>query len=314
MTSLYERLSQEVEQLANGNYVDESILEFFEPKDLQDITIDEWVHKQLKDLPEAAIHAAGYNPTKGTLFGEEFKHKIWTADLELKLDEKNWLFAQKHGLADMGVAELGKKVAKMASKFMTVGQDAAGNAVEGNTNFLFDEGTGNGTLIRPISVTQATAGAWSTWANQNTDVTALLALHEAKNYNIYNSVVFYPKSAAYAMRRGGANVREASAIEYLLGQGVLAVIGIPDIYFYTVANAAPAIGAFDLGIVDLSQFQVGYTRKQRTLMIGPHDEERGTTIQCEVWFGLYCKPQVLVESGTAKVYKGLTTITAINGA
>jgi hypothetical protein len=314
MTSLYERLSQEIEQIANGNYIDESILEFFEPKDLQDITIDEWVHKQLKDLPEAALHAAGYNPAKGTIFGEEFKNKIWTADLELYLGEKEWLFAQKHGLADMGVAELGKKVAKQASKFLTVGQDAAGNAVEGNTNFLFDEGTGNGTLIRPLTVTSATAGAWATWANQTTDITNILALHEAKNYNIYNSVAFYPKSAAYAMRRGGANFREASAMEMLINQGVIAVIGIPDIYFYTIANAAPVIGAFDIALVDLSQIQVGYTRKQRTLVIGPHDEERGTRIQCEVWFGLYCKPQILQVSGTATVYKGVTTITGINGA
>lgn len=314
MTSLYERLSQEVEQIANGNFIDESILELFEPKDLQDISIDEWVHKQLKDLPEAAINAAGYNPTKGTIFGEEFKHKIWTASEELLLGEKEMVFAQKHGLADMGVEELGKKVGKQASKFLTVGQDSKGNSVEGNTNFLFDEGTGNGTLIRPLTVTAATAGAWATWANQNKDMTKLLALHEAKNYNVYNSVVFYPKSASFSMRRQGANFREASAMEYFLGQGVLAIIGIPDIYFYTVANAIPVEGAFDIAIVDMSKIQVGYTRKQRTLMIAPHDTVRDTTIQCEVWFGLYCKPQVLVESGTAKVYKGVTTITGINGA
>lgn len=314
MVSLYERLTSQIEAKVNGAYVDESMLELFEPIPLEDITIEKWFHKNLTDLPEAAVTAAGFNPADASLFAEEFGHMVFTIAERIRMGEKDWAFAEKHGIATLGLEQLGKKVAKAASKFFACGQDGAGNAVEGNTNFLFDEGSGNGTLIRPITVTGATSGAWSTWANQNTDLVKLLGNHQAKNYNIRNSVCFYPKAASYAMMRGSADTRGISATEFLLAQGVRAVIAIPDAYFYTVANAAPAIGAFDLALVDLSQVVIGYTRMPRTRSIAPHDEVRETAVESEVWFAPYFKPQVLVEGGTAKIYKGVSTITAINGA
>lgn len=314
MVSLYERLTQAIADKVNGSYVDESILEMFTPEDIGDISIGEWIHKNLADLPEAAINVAGFNPTDAKLFAEEYKQKVWTASERLRIPEKDWAFVEKHGISTLGIEQLGKKVAKQASKFFTVGQDSNGNAVESNTNFLWDEGSGNGTLTRPITVTVATSGAWSTWANQNTDCTKLLGLHQAKNYNISNSIVFYPKSASYAMMRGSADTRGVSAIEFFLMNGVLDVIAIPDIYFYTVANAVPTISAFDLGIVDMSQVKIGYTRPQRTRTIAPHDEVRETVVESEVWFSPYFQPQPIVESGTLKIYKGVTTVTAINGS
>jgi len=307
MVNIYERLSSQIEAEVNGNYIDESILEMFTPINLEDISISEWVHKQLKNLPEAALTKAGYNPSKGTLFAEEFAHSVFSASEEISLNEKDWAFAVKHGIATMGLGELGKKVGKGASRFFMTACDGAGNAIEGNTNCL--TATGSGTLTAPYAVTEATAGAWATWASQNTDITALVANYETKNYNLATAVCFYPKCASKSIRRHGANTLEHSALEHLTGMGIPCV-AIPDIYLKTAAGATPVIGAFDLYLIDMSKIKIGYTRTQRTRTIAPHDEKRDTVIQSEVWFVPYFIPQPIEDT----MYKGISRITAINGA
>jgi len=312
--SFNERYSEQIADKVDGAYVDESLLEMFTPENLEDISIDKWLHKELSDLSEAAITAAGYTPTTAKVFAEAFGHSVFTVAKEIVMTEKDATFAEKHGLSSMGIEQLGKKVAKGASKFFTSALNKDNLTVDGNTNCLFDEGAGDGTLLRPLPVSTATAGAWATWANMNTDITTLVSQHQAKNYNISNSIAFYPKSASLSMLRAGANFREASATEMLLGMGVLDVIAIPDAYFWTVANAAPVVGAFDIALVDMSQVKIGYTRPQRTRIIPPHDSVRDTIIECEVWFVPYFTPQPLDVAGTLKIYKGVSTITGINGA
>jgi hypothetical protein len=321
MTGIYERLTTQMEKRVNAGYVDESILDSLglEPIDLEDISIEKWMHKNLTDLPEAAVHAAGYSPTKITLAAEEFGHSIWAADLELRMSEKDWAFAEKHGLATMGIENMGKTVGKGASRFLMTGRDGhltsgLGAAVEGNTNFILDEGSGAGTLTRPITITKATAGAWANWANMNTDIVDLITQLETMNYNLSTTMVIYPKCAAKAMKRGGAAAREGSAIEILKGMGIKGVASIPNQYVVTDGNALPVIGAFDLIAIDLSKIKIGYTRKQRTKIIAPHDEVRETIVQCEVWFTPYCEPYVVDVAGTVTTFKGVSKITAINGA
>jgi hypothetical protein len=188
-----------------------------------------------------------------------------------------------------------------------------GATFETEYNFLLDEGSGSGTITRPITVTQATGGAWSTWANSQGDILNLVSSFENKNYNLATSVVLYPKCASKSMRRGGANTREASPLEMLREMGVRGAMSVPDTYMVTDANALPLIGAFDLVIVDLSKVWVGYSRRHRTRTIAPHDEERATVVQDEVWFVPYCEPQIIDVSGTATAYKGVGKVTAING-
>lgn len=320
MTGIYERLTSEIEQRCSGAYIEESMLESLgiQPMDLQDISIEKWIHKNLTRLPEAALHRAGYTPQQVTLAAEEFGHYVWTADEELRLSEKDWLFAEKHGLATMGIEKIAGMVGKTASRFLMTGRNGnltsgLGAAVEANTNFLLDEGSGAGTLERPITVTAATTGAWSTWANMQSDVLKLIANFENKNYNLNTSVVLYPKCASLSMRRGGASTREASALELLAGSGIRGVMSVPDTYMVTDGNALPVIGAFDLVIMDLSKIWVGYTRRHRTRTIPPHDEERATVVQDEVWFTPYCEPQIIDVSGTDTTYKGVGKVTAING-
>ena len=194
------------------------------------------------------------------------------------------------------------------------GLNSKNAAVEGNTNFLLDEGSGNGTITRPLTVSTATAGAWGTWANQNTDMTKLIANHEAHEYNVRSSILMYPKCASYAMKRGSDGTRAVSAIEFALSQGVLGAVAVPNAYMWTVANAAPAIGAFDLALVDISQIRVGYTRMPRFRTIAPHDSVRDTVVQGETWFVPFFKPNRMDVTGTEKVFKGVSVIPAINGA
>jgi len=321
MTGLIERLTADMEQRVNAAYIDESILDSLgiEPVNLSDISIDKWMHKNLTELPEAAVHRAGYTPQKITLAAEEYGHYLWTVDEELRMNEVDWAFAEKHGLATLGVEGLGKMVAKGASRFLMTGRNGnltagLGAAVEGNTNFLLDEGTGAGTLTRPLTITGATGGAWSTWANMQGDVLDLIARIETYNYNLASTLILYPKCASKSMRRGGANVREGSAIDLFRDAGVKGVISIPNQYMVTDGNALPVIGAFDLVAIDTSTIKIGYTRPQRTRTIAPHDEVRDTVVQSEVWFVPYCAPQIMDVSGTATTYKGVAKVTAINGA
>lgn len=312
MTSLYERLTAQIEQEVNGNFVDEDIMSALgiQPINLEDISIAEWVHKQLADIPEAAVSAAGFNPSDATLFAEEFKHKVFTVSERIRMNEKDWRFAEKHGISTMGIGELGAKVAKGASKFFMTAKDGSsslGNAVDGNTNCLI--ATGSGTPVAPYAITEATAGAWATWANQNTDITAVVANFEAKNYTLQNAIALYPKCASKSVRRHGANTLEHSAIEHMSSLGI-PCMAIPDIYLQTAAGAVPVIGAWDLYLVDKSKIKVGYTRQQRTRTIAPHDEIRDTVVESEVWFAPYFIPQGL----DATFYKAVSRITAINGA
>lgn len=310
----FQMLSAQIEAECHSGYVDESILELFNAVDLADISKDKWYHKFLAAMPEAAVHKAGYQPVSATLDAELFGHDVFTVDEEIKLNEKDWAFMQANGISEAGVTELGQRVGKGASKYFMVGQDGAGAAVEANTNFLLDEGAAPGTVTRPLTYSTAKSGAWSTWANQNTDMTKLIAYHESYNYSIRNSVIFYPKIASFSMKRGSEGTRGASAIEFALAQGVKSCVALPNAYMYTEANAVPTAAAFDLAIVDLSKMKVGYTRKPRFMTIGPHDSVRDTVVQGEVWFVPFFMPQVIDVAGTNKVFKGVTKITAIDGS
>ena len=317
---LFERLTSEMEAKVNGAYIDNSVLDSlgFEPIDLKDISVEKWMHKNLTELPEAAVHKAGYTPTTITLAAEEFGHHIYSVDEEIRMNEKDWKFAEKHGLATIGVDKLGKMVGKGASRFLMTGRDGElvlglGGAVEGETNFILDEGAGNGTLTRPLTVTQATAGAWATWASMQSDILGLVTSMEQHDYDLSQCIVLYPKAAAMSMKRTGANTREASAIELLSGMGIKGVASIPNQYMVTDANALPTEALFDLVIIDTSTIKIGYTRKQRTRTIAPHDEVRETIVQSEVWFTPYCEPQVRDVAGTTTTYKGVGKVTAIVG-
>jgi len=318
-TTLLERLTTQMEQKVNSAYIDEDIMGAFglEAINLDNISIEKWYHKNLSALPEAAVHAAGYNPQDATLDAEEFGHKVFTVDERIVLNERDWAFAERNGIATLGLENLGKMVGKGASRFFMTGRDGRltsglGATVEGHTNFLLDEGSGNGTLTRPLTVTKATAGVWSTWANSQTDILDIIANHQMKNYNLGTSVLLYPKCASKSMRRGGAATRESSPLDIAFENGILGTAAIPDQYMVTVANALPVVGAFDLALVDLSTIKIGYTRPLRTRTI-PHPEGRGAKMESEVWFAPYFQPQEMDIAGTATFYKGVSTITAING-
>jgi hypothetical protein len=318
-TTLLERLTAQMENKVNSAYIDEDIMGAlgFEAINLDDISIDKWMHKNLSSLPEAAVHAAGFNPQIATLDAEEFGHKVYTVDEAIHMTEKDWAFAMKHGIGQLGLENLGKMVGKGASRYFMTGRDGRlssglGVAVEGENNYLLYEGSGDGTLTYPLTVTQATVGVWSSWANMQSDILNIIANHQTHNYNLGTSVLMYPKCATKSMMRGGANTREASALEIAFEMGVMGAAAIPDGYMVTVANALPVIGAFDLVLVDLSTIKIGYTRQQRTRTI-VNPEGRGGKMESEVWFTPYFEPQLINVAGTDKFYKGVSTITAING-
>ena len=312
--SLLDRLTSQIQDEALAAYQKESLLSLFRSEPIGDISIEKWVKKYLDDLPPAALHAAGYNPNKATLSLQEFSHKVYTADEAIVFSEKDWAFAEKWGISQLGVEMLGKKVAQTASHYLFTGLNPNNVAVEAEAqyNFLSDPGTSNGTLARPLIITSATVGAWSTYANKKTDMTKIIGDLAARGYNLATTLILYPKVASTAMLKDGDEARQPSPIEYFRNVGVLGAVALDNQYMRTAAAATPTEAAFDFYAIDLQETVIGYTREERFGVVAGAGVDRNKYAEGEVWFCPYMKPRYIVDE--TKFYKGVSRITAINGA
>jgi len=301
--NIYEQLTSEIANETVIAYQNASILGLFRGEDIGDIGVESWFHKNLTDIPDAALTLAGFNPSVAKLDASTFSHKVLTAAEKLRIGEKEMAQFSKYGLDRDGIQLLGQKVGEMASFYLWRGVDKDGKSPSGDSNYL--NATGSGTLASPSIITTATAGAWSTYANKVTDCFKIVGDLASGGFNIGSSVAFYPKSAHAAMNGHGAT--EQSAIQMLMEQGIMGVIALDDQYLYTAAGADPTNALFDLYLVDLSKVVIGYTKTERTQVIAPHDEIRDTVVECEVWFTPYLVP---VPKSSA-IKKGVSRITAI---
>jgi len=299
----FEQLTSAITEETIIAYQNASVLGLFRGIDIGDIGVENWFHKNLDDIPDAALSLAGFNPSEAKLNADLFSHKVLTAAERLRIKEKELAQFQKFGLDTEGIALLGQKVAELASYYLWLGQDKDGKAPSNDDNYL--KAAGSGSLASPSIITTATNGAWGTYSNKVTDMYKVVGDYIAGGFNPATSVAFYPKASYAAMHGKGAT--EMSAIEMLQAQFIPQIRPMEDQYMYTLAGANPTNSLFDLYLVDLAKIQIGYTRTEQTTVIAPHDEVRDTVVDCEVWFTPYMVP---VPKDSA-IKKGVSRITAI---
>jgi len=305
--TINEQMIQKIEDTMMEAYQDETQLSLFKGVPIGDIGVEQWFHKNMKDLPEAALTLAGYNPQDVTLAAELFGNHVLTSAEEFQADEKVWAQWTKIGMDSKGIAMIGKKVAQTANKYLWLGEDSEGGQPILAYNFIKDAGAGDGTLNRPLIRTHATAGGWGTWLNISKDITRIFANLTNRGYNLGSTVLFYPEEAAYLMGLPGGGTQEVSAFDLIARRGVLA-LPVANRFMYTLAGADPTDILFDLYAIDLSTIDIGYTREERTRVIPPHDEVRYHKAEAEVWFVPYIVPKTWTDD---KIYKGVSRITAI---
>ena len=308
MVNTNEELISQIEEEFILAYQKASVLGLFRAKDIGHIGIKKWIHMKLDDIPDAALSAAGFNPQEAKLNAQNLANYVYTSAEKIVVSESDWAAYQAYGLDEDAIIMIGSKVAQMASRYLFRGTDADGNNPITQYNFITDAGTGDGTIERPLIQSQATSGGWSTFINKANDLSLLESQLVAKGYNLQSTVVFYPEIAHKPMTVRGSATNDVSAVDYLLQDGILAVVPIPDEYMYTLAGADPTAALFDLIAVDLAQIDIGYTRTERAQTVLPYGGVRTTAIEGEVWFCPYIKPRPWTDG---KIYKGVSRITAI---
>jgi len=299
----YEQLVSEIQGETIIAYQNASLLGLFQGVDIGDIGLEKWFHKNMTDIPDAALTLAGFNPSEAKLNADLFSHTILTAAESLTISEKEMKQFGKWGLDADGIAALGMKVGETSTMYLFRGVDMEGVATSGEANNIFHAGAG--TLASPSIISTATNGVWGTYANKVIDCYKIVGDLIAAGHNVGSSVLFYPKSAHASMNGRGTD--EMSAVQMLLEQGVLGVVPIDDIYLWTLAAATPTNALFDMLLVDMSKVKIGYTRSETTNVIGPHDVVRDTVAECEVWFTPYLVP--VPKNGA--ITKGVSRISAI---
>lgn len=298
-----EQISSEIAEETILAYQNASLLGMFRGENIGDVGVENWFHKNLDDIPDAALTLAGFNPSEAKLNAGLFSHKVLTSAERLRISQKEWAQYAKWGLNTEGIAMLGKKVGELASYYLFRGEDKEGNAPSGDANYVL--ATGAGTLESPSIITSALTGVWGTYLNKVTDCLTIMGDLANAGHNIGSTVIYAPIAAYASMHLKAA--QEKSAVELLEEQGILAVIFIDNQYLYTLAGATPTNALFDLIAIDLAKVVIGYTVEEDTNVIGPHHEVRDTLVECEVWFVPYMVPL----PKDSAITKGVSRISAI---
>lgn len=284
-------------------YQNASILGMFRGVPIGDVGVEKWFHKNLDDIPDAALSLAGFNPSEAKLNAKLFGHSVLTSSERLRIGQKEWAQFAKWGLNVEGIALLGKKVGQLASFYLFRGEDKQGVSPSGDANYI--QAAGAGTLESPSIITSATNGAWGTYANKQADCLQIIGDLANAGHVIQSTIIYYPIVAYSAMNSKGAN--EKSAIELLREQGIFDVVQLDNPYLYTLAGATPTNILFDLYAVDMWGVVIGYTVEETSNVIEPHHEVRDTIAEAEVWFVPYMVP--LPKDNT--ITKGVSRISAI---
>lgn len=280
------------------------------------IAASDWARKYLLQTQGANWTAAGYDPNFVTISYQGYKLAVDTVAQAMQLEEQDLAFYQVHGFFDKSVRQLAENAAKTSNLAFFFGLDAAGATPHSTQyNYVLDEGTASGSAARPLmAANNATAGAWSTFANVDKDISSLLGGMADIGYPAEECIVIYPRVAEAVMMQHFSEYQDRSIKEYInsVSRGAIAV---PNDYLPTNARAtAPAITDFDVFAIHVPSIIIGYTRAERLRIVPPFGTVRTTTVEFEVW---YCplfipKPLITTTGGTTatKYYKGVGMIDA----
>jgi len=296
-------------------YQDQSILSLFPAEEIPDgIAASKWAAKYLEKTQRAAWTVAGFEPNTVVGSYEGFELVIDTYAQRMELSEQDMAFYSTHGFFQPFLNQISENLAWTANKAFILGYDENdGSPHSGQYNYLVDEGTSNGTAVRPLAAaSNATGGAWTTWANVVTDITNALGGLAAKGFNPATTYCLYPEIASSGMMRGMTEYGGGSILDYINSM-CAGAIRVGDDFLQTGSRSTmPTVDDFDLWFVDVTQVVIGYARPERIRVIPPYGTVRATTVEAEIWACPLFIPRPRVEDSTTKYYKGVATVDGIN--
>jgi hypothetical protein len=292
-------------------YQDKSILSLFPSEPIPEgIAADKWAARYLEKTQRAAWSRAGFQPN--TIIGsfEGFSLEIDTVAQRMELSEKDMAFYETHGFFQPFVNLLGENVAWTTNKAFMMGYDEVdGNPHSGQYNYLIDEGSSPGTAVRPMMPAGAnnnSAGAWSTFANAQTDLTLLIGGLAAVGYNPATTYVLYPEVVEPLMMRALSEYNVGHSIKDYIGTICAGAIKVGDDFLQTASRSTmPTTADFDIVAVDVSQVVIGYAREERIRVVPPFGTTRATTVEGEVWYCPLFIPKPRVSNATTYYLKGV---------
>ena len=301
----YTEISSIIKGVSITAYQKASLLGMFIDDDIGDVGVEKWIHKNLDDIPDAALTLAGFDPVDAKLNGSLFSHKVLTSSERLRIGQKEMKQWEKIGMDQEGIALIAKKVGQQATYYLFRGESTAGVSPSGEGNYILAAGAG--TLASPSITGQDNAtvgGVWGTYANKVKALYSIVGAHLSAGHSLETTIAFYPKIAYANMHSKAAN--ELNAVEILAAQGIPSA-PLDKEYLYTEEGADPTNALFDLVLVDMLGIRIGYTMHETTTVIAPHHEIRNTLVETEVWFTPYMIP---VPKDSA-ITKGVSRLQAI---
>ena len=296
-------------------YQDQSILAIIPATAIPTgIAYSKWASRYLEKTQRAAWSVAGFEPNTVVGSYEGFELQIDTYAQRMELSEQDMAFYENNGFFQPFLNQIAENLAWTANKAFMLGYDENdGSPHAGQYNYLVDEGTSNGTAVRPlIAASNATAGVWTTWANVVTDVTNALGGLAAKGFNPATTYCLYPEIASSGMMRPMSEYGGGSILSYIEKE-CAGAIRVGDDFLQTDARTTmPTVDDFDLWFIDVTQVVIGYAREERIRVIPPFGTTRATTVEAEIWACPLFIPRPRVEDSTTKYYKGTATVDGIN--
>jgi len=333
---LYQGITDQVQEqlLEFQDAID--ILQYFNHIPTNDNTIQDLIWRWLGPIGEASLSSALWDPTK-------VKHAInvltlhrYSSGIEKNLDYEDWKILLKMGnVVEANMQQIVEKPAIQMGYYFLQGKKLLDDGSQGDPpistqyNFALDVGANTlaSTLVRPIGVNQVTgspnrwqasAGAWSTYADMATDINNLISTLVEKGFtNKAAFIIFYPLAAEGALAKkrasGGDGMRNAFQEFEDLGISRTQLVAIDNKYLYTRAGALPTRALFDIVAIDTSKVRI-YDIEAKFVNVfmdntGAHYP--GMNVEC----GQITIPIFLPEWNVSdeKYYKGVCCIRAIVG-
>lgn len=301
---------------------------FGEVKATASETISKLIFRHLNDVAESSLSAKLWDPAKTKIESEVYSMKRYSSGLRYELEYEDWIVLEKMGnVLNQGIDKIAMKPLKQASHYfftgkkLTVGPSTRGNSPDPTQyNHLRDAGTSNGTLSRPLILSSASAGVWSTVANFFTDVNEVVnALVEKEFEDKSKFLVFYPNTVEASIAKGRTTSGDGrfNLFEELERIGISRdqVISVPQVYMPEIAaDAAPVSTKWDMYCVDTSMVDIYWTQPPfvNVYVDGSGDRYPKMTIQANLAFCPVFRP--LENRVDGKIYKGVSRVTAINSS
>lgn len=305
-----------------------NLLNLFPNQTTDSNTIVKLIFRHLNDVAEASLSEKLWDPAKTKIESEIYAQKRFSSGIRQDLEYEDWIVLQKmDNVLNRGMDKIAMKPLKQGTHYFFTGKKLVeAPSTRGNSplttqyNFVRDAGTSNGTLARPLIISNATTGVWSTFANFSTDVNKLInGLVEVGFEDKSNFLIFYPTTleSDVSKNRTTSGDGRYNLFAEAESHGIPRdqVIGIPQIYLPEIAtDATPVSAKWDLYCVDRSMVEIFYTEAPfiNVYIDGSGDAYPKMTIQANMAYCPVFKP--LENRVDGKIYKGVSRITAINSA